>query len=275
MNRREKLLRGLDLRTMVGIEFGALSRPVVSRTDANIFYVDYTDTQTLRDRYRDDPNVDVEAIVDVDIIWEKSRLKEMLGGQRIDYVIASHVIEHVPDLLGWLEELRSVLGGGGEIRLAVPDRRFTFDYLRRPTELADIVNAHLLQARAPLPIAILDFMINFVDVPLAEAWQGQLDPDKLKHQYTVDGAINVAIDAIQNGTYHDVHCWVFTPHSFAKLFEQASKANLINFECKFFHGTPESELEFIVGLRESSNRALITDSWQRARQIADGPHWVT
>ena len=65
MDRRDKLLQGLDLRTMAGLEIGALCRPLVTKSDGNITYVDYTDTQTLRDRYRQDPNVDIDAIVDV------------------------------------------------------------------------------------------------------------------------------------------------------------------------------------------------------------------
>ncbi|MEX3900116.1 methyltransferase domain-containing protein [Paraburkholderia sp. BR10954] len=49
---------------------------------------------------------------------------------KFDYVIASHVIEHVLDLVGWVHSLLAALKHAGRIVLAVPDRRYTFDYVR-------------------------------------------------------------------------------------------------------------------------------------------------
>src|SRR5437868_3008097 len=77
-------------------------------------------------------------------------------GRPVDYVVASHVIEHVPDLIGWLAEVREALEPGGELRLAVPDRRYTLDYRRSVSRLADVVHAWFMRARRPLPHQILD-----------------------------------------------------------------------------------------------------------------------
>ncbi len=52
-----------------------------------------------------------------------------------DLLVASHVIEHVPDLITWLREIASVLKPTGQARLAIPDRRYTFDLLRVETQL--------------------------------------------------------------------------------------------------------------------------------------------
>jgi predicted SAM-dependent methyltransferase len=35
-------------------------------------------------------------------------------------VIASHVIEHTPDLVTWLAEIRAILQPNGTLRLAIP-----------------------------------------------------------------------------------------------------------------------------------------------------------
>ncbi|MPW20588.1 methyltransferase domain-containing protein [Paraburkholderia sp. CNPSo 3157] len=80
------------------------------------------------------PSVDVDKIVETDAIWGKRTLAETLK-RPVDFIVASHVIEHVPDLITWLRELSHALRPGGQVRLAIPDKRFTFDLLRRETEL--------------------------------------------------------------------------------------------------------------------------------------------
>jgi SAM-dependent methyltransferase len=157
MDKLQKMLKGLDLRTMTGVEIGALTSPLVGRADGEIIYVDHADTETLRRKYAADANVDVSRIVEVDAVWGSNTLQQAIGeGRKADYVIASHVVEHVPDLLSWLAEIQGVLRPTGTLRLAVPDRRFTFDFLRQETRLSDILNARLAAARAPLPAQILD-----------------------------------------------------------------------------------------------------------------------
>jgi len=227
MDRREKLLADIDVRTSRGLEIGPLNSPIVTKAEGPILYVDHADSASRRTKHATDPNVDITKIVDVDGIWGKKNLREVLGEDRkVDYILASHVIEHVPDLLTWLEELRSVLSLGGSVRLAVSDRRFTFDYLRRETTLVDIVYAYLKRAGIPLPISILDHMLNVAKVDTRAAWQGELDTTTLQRHHTFHDAIPVAMDALEAGTYHDVHCWVFAPESFTELFEQAAELGL-------------------------------------------------
>jgi 2-polyprenyl-3-methyl-5-hydroxy-6-metoxy-1,4-benzoquinol methylase len=150
MDRREKLLTGLNVSSGVGLEIGALDKPMLRRSEGEVIYVDYAGAETLRQKYDSDPHINVKDIVEVDAIWGSNTLQQAIGEERkVDYIVASHVVEHVPDLITWLQELRSVLKPGGQVRLVIPDRRFTFDYLRNETRISDVVNAHLLRARVP------------------------------------------------------------------------------------------------------------------------------
>src|SRR5258708_2223917 len=106
---RKKLLHGLDVSKLVGVEIGALDKPYVRREDGEVLYVDYTDRDTLVQKYKDDPHVNVGNIVHVDAIWGHNTLAGAVRDRKVDYVVASHVIEHVPDLITWLSELRSIL----------------------------------------------------------------------------------------------------------------------------------------------------------------------
>ena len=269
MKREEKLLSGLNVRNSTGLEIGPLCSPVVLKEDGKVIYVDYTDAETLRKKYRDDVRVDVEKIAEVDAIWGENTLQQALGeGKKVDYIIASHVIEHVPDLITWLHELRTILNIGGEVRLVVPDRRFTFDYLRQESRLSDVLNAHLLVARKPLPQLILDFLLNKATVDTGKAWDGQIEPDLLSLENSFESSINAARDALENGTYHDVHCWVFTPKSFAGLFGKLAEAGLIDFACERFYDTEKYQFEFFVVLRTSDDKAWIRESWRRMADAA-------
>ncbi|MCG8373181.1 MAG: class I SAM-dependent methyltransferase, partial [Balneolales bacterium] len=76
--------------------------------------MDHASTEALRAKYRDDSSVDISKIVEVDYIWGNENPFPTKSGQnKFDYVLASHVVEHVPDLIGWLKEIHSVLRVGG------------------------------------------------------------------------------------------------------------------------------------------------------------------
>lgn len=265
MDRKSKLTAGLDLKKSLGAEIGALCRPIISAADGPILYIDHADTATLRKKYINDPSVDVDMIVNVDGVWGDDTLSDCMSGKHVDYVIASHVIEHVPDLITWLRELESILAPNGQIRLAIPDQRYTFDYLRSETRIEAVLNSYLVRARIPQPLSILDHVINVVKVDVAQAWATRLDKESLEKHHSVSDAIRMASEAIERKTYHDVHCWVFTPESFATLMGELGAHGLINLECERFSDTEENSNEFFVSMRQTTDRAALVRSWNHMR----------
>ncbi|MGY4801137.1 methyltransferase domain-containing protein [Teichococcus aerofrigidensis] len=273
MSCRDHVLAGLDLRNSLGIEVGPLASPLVTRAEGRIIYVDHIDTAGLRAKYAGRPGIDVENIVEVDAVWGDKTLREAVGeGVTADYLLASHLIEHVPDLLGWLEEARSVLRPGGKLRLVVPDRRFTFDYLRRESRLSDALHASLVKARVPQLPALLDHILEAVTLDARQAWQASPDPESLPRIHDLGLAQRIGQDVLENGTYHDVHCWVFTPASFAGLMERASGLGLVRFSCERFFDTAPDEVDFTVAMEVSDDPAAAAASWRRMREAcADLP----
>jgi SAM-dependent methyltransferase len=266
LSRTEKLLGNLDIRNLLGAEIGPLCRPAVSRGDGEILYVDHADTATLRAKYATDHGVDVNAIVDVDAVWGANTLAEALG-RKVDYVVASHVIEHVPDLVTWLLELRAVLKDGGQVRLAVPDKRFTFDHLRRETSIADVLTAYVVRARRPQLQQILDFRLNSAPIDCSEAWATPIGERRIHKDHDFQTALSVARHFAGNDEYHDVHCWAFTPRSFALLFRELVERGLIDYGCECFYDTARNELEFFVWLK-SMDRESALRSWDRMEALA-------
>lgn len=137
LRRRERVGRTVDLTVGRGLEIGPLAAPVASRTVADVWYVDVQSTEELREHYRGDPAVVPEHLVAVDCaLYSGGRLRSIAEATAeigpFDWVVASHVIEHVPDAIAWLADLGEVLVDDGRVALVAPDRRFSFD-ARRPT----------------------------------------------------------------------------------------------------------------------------------------------
>jgi predicted SAM-dependent methyltransferase len=267
MERKVKLLSGLNMSTAIGVEIGALCRPVVSRADGTVYYVDHASTDELRQKYKSDPNVDIDALVHVDAVWGQQSLSEALGGKCVDYVIASHVVEHVPDLVGWFTELGAILKPDGQLRLAVPDKRFTFDLMREESRLSDVLSAYVVHARIPQTQAIIDHVINVrYDVSAGAIWLGQQANGRPAHTFA--DAIATARDAVQNGSYHDVHCWVFTPSIFARICRQLAENGLLRMSCIEFFDTERNELEFHVHMQKCEDSEHAAQTWKRMEEAA-------
>ena len=269
MTSRQRLLEGIDQSTLICAEIGALDKPTLDPNLPGVRFIDFTDSETLRRNHAADSNVDINKIVNVSAIWGDNTLLEALG-EKVDCIVASHVIEHVPDLITWLKELHASLNVNGVARLVVPDRRFTFDYLRKETKLSEVLYSYLVRARVPQPPSVLDFCLDAVTVDCAQAWRGHIDSTTLQHNFSFADTMTLAQDVLQNGTYHDVHCWVFTPHSFASLFKQAVEANLVHFECDWFVDSQPNTIEFLVSLKPSNNKQRMLQSWQEMQDKTAG-----
>jgi len=270
-NRRDKILASLDLTQTIGVEIGALASPLVLPAEGNILFVDHADTEYLKQKYGADSTVNVSKIVHIDGVWGEKTLKECLNlTENVNYVLASHVIEHVPDLITWLAEIHSILKPSGTLRVAVPDRRYTFDYLRHESRVHDVLDAYLRRARSPSPRQIIEHFSMARMVNCKNAWDGTLNVNALQPHHTTQMAIDTARDAIDNGTYQDSHCWVFTPKSFANLFVDMAKLDLLKFAYTHHFETVRYELEFVVHMSPSDNKDEIVKSWTDMAAAATG-----
>jgi SAM-dependent methyltransferase len=242
------LLRGIDVAASFGLELGPLTSPVVTRDMGRVHYLDHVDTAALRARYATHDGFDVDAIVAIDHVIGDGTIASAVGeAAPFDYVVASHVIEHVPDPLRWLDDIHSVLRPGGIVALAVPDHRRCFDALRSPTVAADIVAAHLTGSTTPTARQVYDHYAGAVAWHGHIAWTEEPDFAELVPVHSEDEALARARAVVATGEYDDVHCWVFTPRSFTTVFEAQQRRGLMRFEIDHVSDTVGGE--FFVLLR--------------------------
>jgi SAM-dependent methyltransferase len=244
------LTGGRDLAQCRGLEIGPRDAPLVRRDMGPVLYVDYADTETVKENYHGF-GADPSRVEAVDIVTGGGSLVAVLLA-RVDYIVASHVVEHVPDLLGWLADMHGALRDGGTLGLAIPDRRFTFDRFRRESSIAEAVEAYLLQWERPSLRQVFDSAWMSVDIGVAEAWRNEL-PEKGSAAHRAE-RLKPALELVRrihaNANYNDAHCWVFTPASFLELLDQAARMDLLPFTVQDFHPTEQGGYEFYVVLRQ-------------------------
>jgi len=112
-----------------GIEIGALYRPLVA-PGLEVTYVDEMSTADMIEKY---PPLKDANPVHVDIVDDGATLRTVEDGSQ-DFVIASHLIEHLPNPIAGLLTWQRVLRPGGRLLLVVPDKEATFDRERALTE---------------------------------------------------------------------------------------------------------------------------------------------
>jgi ubiquinone/menaquinone biosynthesis C-methylase UbiE len=273
LDRKSKLLSRITPASQDGLEFGPLSNPVVSKAESagRISYVDHASAETLREKYRDDPSVRLNEIVGTDYVWGECSMPEIVGDKKFDYAIGSHVIEHVPDMLGWLKEIGEVLKDRGILSLAIPDKRYTFDYLRELSNPGAMIEAYLSHRRRPSAGEAFDHFALLATVDAAAAWEGRLDKTKLERMFSPQLAFEIAQDTFNSQHYNDVHVSVVTPASFLDLLEMASVLNLIDFVLVEFYDTARNTIEFFVSLERIPRDE---DRKISLRRQLDGLNWA-
>ncbi|MCL9635831.1 methyltransferase domain-containing protein [Bacillus zanthoxyli] len=251
MDRKKRIVHTVDVANSVGLEIGPLMNPIVSKREGEIYYVDRANKGELIEKFENDSNVDVEKIEEVDFIWGEKTLREITPPSLLfDYVVASHVIEHVPDVIGWLQEIEEIVKVGGHVCLAIPDKRYTFDYFRELTTTSDIIDPYLNKIRRPSPKQIYDFYSKVANVNIVDAWNDVVDLKNSERLYTEEQAMDFCVESIKNKTYVDVHCTVYTAQSFMDLLKELFHLDLTNFKVHKFYEPERYSLEFILILEK-------------------------
>ena len=262
-DRTDSLLSSIHVATSKGLELGPLAKPVVRSDMGDVRYLDHVDTDALRARYATHDGFDVDAIVPIDYVSTNGSIQEAVNADiPFDYVIASHVIEHVPDLVGWLRDIRSVLSDDGVLSLAIPDHRRCFDALRSPTVTADIVHAHFTKPSIPTPRQVFDHYSSAVAWHGFISWEEEPPFAELVPVHSEAEALANAAAAVTNAEYQDVHCWVFTPSSFRRLFAALQRLQLVPFTLERSSETVGGE--FFATLRAAAPDTTISST------ISDG-----
>lgn len=243
MDGRMDFLRNLVDPSGVGLEIGPSYHPVFpKKIFSNVKSLDLLSKEKLKAKYACDEKVNLDNIEDVDFIWQGEAYVDLVGEDRFDWIFASHVIEHVPDFISFINDISKILKENGSLVLVVPDRRYTFDTYRPQSGLSSIIDAHSLRRTEPsLGMKVEN---NFFCCTLND------DTSKVKkflRPRKPHANIKNTLDYI-NGFEGDmdVHAWGFTPNHFRLLIESLFQGNFIELREKYFYDTVNDEFYIVL-----------------------------
>jgi SAM-dependent methyltransferase len=222
------MLSQLDL-SGIGLEIGPGFNPLVPKSSGRrIESLDHASAAELREKYRNAANVDITRIEEVDYVSDGRPIAEVVNRPAYyDYIIASHVIEHTPDMLGFLKDCQALLKEDGVLILAVSDKRRCFDVFQPLTSTGMILQAHLERRTRHTPGQMFDFIAYNALRDGVSGWT-----------FSADGPLTFAHDlalarfgferALSSQIYVDAHAWRFTPSSFRCASGSFTKVTHLN-----------------------------------------------
>ena len=248
MTREEKILYHINKKGY-GIEIGPSFNPIASKKNGyKVSVIDHLPKNQLIEKYKalnmSDENI--TKIEDVDYVWDGRPYAELTRKPKFyDWINASHVIEHTPDLIAFLIDCDGILKNDGVLSLVVPDSRYCFDCFRPITGLSKIIDAHLCKTKIHTPGTAAEYLLNQVSKGERITWYSQF-AGEYSCRISLQEAQNVMNNIRNNKEYIDLHAWVFTPSSFRLLINDLYNLQFVPFkEVLFF---PTEGCEFYVTL---------------------------
>lgn len=289
-DRNRQLLTGLGKADPI-IEVGPLHAPIAPKSEGwQTTVVDHAPREALVQKYAGHEGVDLARIQEVDVIWNGGALHEAFpvtaqGGYRA--LIASHVIEHVPDAVGFLDSAARLLDPrDGIIALAVPDKRWCFDLFKPVSTTGQMLAAHRAGLQRHSQDKLFDHSAYSASDKGRPGW-GREGLNDLRFYTTLEDAMRAfeSWSGEADAPYVDCHAWQFTPSSFELLILELGEVQAIDWRIEWL--APQPTTEFTVHLRRGRQqftsqrerdtrrihllKAILSELREQAHWLLDGP----
>ena len=257
MTRLEKLLRSVRREDKI-LEIGPSYNPAApKRKGWNTKVLDHCTKEELVAKYLamhlgtkyNALTFDLSQVEEVDFVWQGGALESAVPKEEhgtFDVCIASHVIEHTPDLVGFIRSIETLLKPNGLISLAVPDKRYCFDYFQPLSSTGNVIDA-IGSSRHSRGKVFNSSAYGILQNQKATWGPGPLCRFELAQN------IGDCFESIRRYTgkpddsYIDCHGWFFTPNSFELIITELGHLGLIG--CHIHETYPTAGNEFFVRLK--------------------------
>lgn len=238
LDRRQAVTSRITRKKGHGLEVSPGAHGLLLKEFFDVVTCDKVDPEEYKRKYQEAQCPPIDRIIG------DEPLDTVFGDERFDFIVSSHVIEHIPDFIGFFISAAKLLHPGGQIIKLVPDRRFTFDALRRNSSIDDIERAHAQRLTRP-SLAMIEDFFSHVDhrVTAPAIWSGQYTPSPMHDAATVAERLKAYTPDTA-----DCHCFTFTPESFRVLIDHVIARYVPTLRVVEITETPRDYLEFLIHL---------------------------
>jgi hypothetical protein len=254
--RREEKALWLVSRDMKILEIGPAYNPIAPRSKGwKSVSLDHATQEELRAKYRGQAEREqIEQIEPVDYVWKRGPIEAAIPKAEhgsFDAIIASHVIEHIPDPLAFFLSAAVLLNNRGLVSLVIPDKRMIFDFFKPLTLTSDYLYAHHLHRTRHSKKTAFDNVAYNVTENGNITWSIRpLGSFSFISDHSLSQARQIFDDIIEDeaAPYVDFHATVYTPSSFALIIFELGLLDVIPFYIEYEF--PTAGCEFFVTLRK-------------------------
>lgn len=161
LNRLNYLSKLVNLKDSEGLEIGACDLPTVPKEVGKCEFADFRSAEEMIRLW----NLQPETVMPVQHILKRDIKVHNQIDKKFDYVVLCHVIEHIPNVIGYIKDLHNLLKTGGVILIACPDKRRTPDASRPSTTIEHLLDDYYNDCNYPSLEHILE---------CSKAWSAEL-----------------------------------------------------------------------------------------------------
>ena len=234
------------------LEFGPLNRPIAFKDQyKNVYYADIRSTDDIKKLYTSNDylsatgiTIDVNDIVGIDYVITDSYENTFQKEKKFDAIILSHVVEHIPDIINFFDDISKIIKDDGKLVIIYPDARYCFDHFRNGISFIDAYDVY--HNKKMNCNSVFDFTFNVVhENNSGFFWNETSILEKLpRNKFTI--ADDAYVKAFNNDPPDDVHYWPFSDYQFIKFLYDLERAGLLKFDISYFHETEYNNQEFMI-----------------------------
>jgi len=203
------------------LEIGVFDSPSLEflrEEGRTIHYADWLDKESLMRRAATIPGRHPEKVPDIEYVLSNGYAQIVT---QYEAIISHHCIEHQPNLVQHLIDVRSKLNFGGWYLFSVPDKRRCFDHFIPESTILDVVEAFYGQRQKPSLKSVLEHRCF-----TRHDYMTSADPF-ISASPELRACLDTAFMEFSRSDYVDTHCWQFTPYGFKQLYNQLLSLGLV------------------------------------------------
>jgi hypothetical protein len=266
-----------------GLELGPSVSPVFRKSEGHrVKYLESVGTEVLRERCIQS-GTDPSKAETIDFILDRGKtLAEMVGGEApFDYVLTSHVVEHIANPVAHFNEVAEILTERGCYVLLVPDRNLCFDCNKPLSTLGQILEPYVYGRQNASLASMIDEM-RYGAKPEGGGLGGwryvpsQTVVPKYENRYRQ--ITDIITRPEQRLAAWFGHQWRFSPRSFVSIMSDLNKLGLVGLHIEAIR--PTGFMDFIVTLRKGGEPAPLSKlvaqigDYQTAKLSANDPEFL-